>query len=277
MTDPGRHAAAVAALPDDLDALVAVVQGVLVHELLVAVYGIELDATAREAIHDRRVEAVLDRVVALDPAPLDVPRPPERRVAGNCRQISVLLTALLRAHGRPARARCGFGTYFVEGTHEDHWACETVVDGRWVLVDAQMDDVQRDLFGIDFPATDVPRDAFVVAGDAWTRYRAGELDGDTCGLTALPEFGAWWITQNLVRDAASLAGTKMLPWDVWGAMAVPGVAFTDEQVAFFDRLAELTADPDAHADELAHLAATDDRLRVPEQVFNAGRGCVEPV
>lgn len=274
MTDPGRHAAAVAALPDDLDALVAVVQGLLVHPFLAeSLYGVAV--TDDEAVHERRVEGILDRVLARDPAPLDVARPPVRRVPGNCRQISVLLTALLRAHGRPARARCGFGDYFLTDAFEDHWACERWDDdaGRWTLVDAQLDAVQRDLFGIGFPITDVPRDRFVVAGDAWAAYRDGRVDPQRYGLSARADGGPGWIAGNLIRDAASLAGHEMLPWDGWGAMLAPG----SEHHAFLDRLAVLTADPDAHGDELARLAAEDDRLRVPRRVLDLLRGGDGPV
>ena len=278
MTDPGRHRETVADLPDDLDALVAVVQGLLVHvHLAEACYGVTV--TDDSAVHERRVEAILDRVRALDPAPLEVARPPERRVPGNCRQVSVLLAGLLRAHGRPARARCGFGTYFVEGSFEDHWVCERWDDdaGRWVLVDAQLDGLQRELFAIDFPITDVPRDRFVVAGDAWTRYRAGDVDPERFGLSLLGEAGPWWIVGNLIRDAASLAGTEMLPWDAWGGLVGPDVAIDVDQLAFLDHLAVLTADPDAHRDELDRLAADDWRLHVPDRVLNALRDRAEPV
>jgi hypothetical protein len=278
ITDPGRHRDAVAALPDDLDALIDVVQGLLVHVHLAEVfYGITVDDDS--AVHERRVETILDRVLALDPAPLEVARPPERRVLGNCRQVSVLLTALLRAHGRPARARCGFGTYFLEGSYEDHWACERWDDdtGRWTLVDAQLDRLQRELFAIDFPIADVPRDRFVVAGDAWTRYRAGDVDPGRFGLSLLGRAGPWWIAGNLIRDAASLAGTEMLPWDAWGGMVGPDVAIDDERATFLDHLAALTADPDAHRQELDRLAADDWRLHVPDRVLNALRGHDEPV
>lgn len=278
MTDVGRHAEAVAALPDDLDALVAVVQGLLVHvHLAEDVYGVAVEADAEAAVHERRVAAILDRVRAIDDAPLAVARPAERRVLGNCRQVTVLLTALLRAKGRPARARCGFGTYFREGFHEDHWVCETRVDERWVLVDAQLDAVQRDRFAIEFPVTDVPRDRFVVAGDAWTAHREGTLDADRCGLSVVGEGGAWWIDGNLVRDAAALLDVPLLPWDLWGGMAGPDAPADADRITFLDRLARLTAEPEAHRDELAGLAVEDDRLRVPHEVVNAVRGRAETV
>jgi transglutaminase-like putative cysteine protease len=144
-----------------------------------------------------------------------VARTASARVAGNCRHFTVLLVTLLRAQGTPARARCGFGGYFGTGTFEDHWVCEfwAVGQQRWVLADAQLDARQRDFFTIGFDVLDVPRDQFLVAGDAWARYRAGTADPGDFGLTLLHESGAWWIAANLIRDVAALCGMEMLPWD----------------------------------------------------------------
>lgn len=48
-----------------------------------------------------------------------------------------------------------------------------------------------------------------------------------------------------------------------------GKALRHDDLAFFDRLATLTREPDAHFDELRTLYESDDRLRVPARVFNA--------
>jgi len=69
----------------------------------------------------------------------------------------------------------------------------------------------------------------------------------------------------------------MLPWDVWGAMPGPDEAVTAEHFALFDRLAGLTADPDAHFAELRALYDDNEALRVPPQVFNALRRQMETV
>jgi hypothetical protein len=187
---------------------------------------------------------------------------------------------MLRTHGVPARARCGFGAYFRRGYFEDHWVCEYWNDdeSRWILADAQIDKAQRAVFPIDFPdVLDVPRDRFLTGGDAWARYRRGEADPDRFGLSMLPEFGAWWIAGNLMRDAAALRNVELLPWDVWGAMPTPADPIDDDLAALFDRLAEVTDDPDAHAPELADLVENDGRLRVPPMVRNAARGIDEPI
>jgi transglutaminase-like putative cysteine protease len=56
------------------------------------------------------------------------------RVVGTCRHFATLACAILRARGVAARARCGFGTYFVEGRGLDHWITEYwhTAEARWV-------------------------------------------------------------------------------------------------------------------------------------------------
>lgn len=147
-------------LPADIPALVRAVQGNLLHIFWAEAYGVTHTDEQREGVGIRSAAEKLRRIHAANPAPLTTPRPPEARLVGNCRDFSVLLCALLRYHGIPARARCGFGTYFTPGRYEDHWVCEywRADEGRWVMVDAQLDALQRDTLKIDFDPLDVPRD-----------------------------------------------------------------------------------------------------------------------
>jgi hypothetical protein len=61
----------------------------------------------------------------------------------------------------------------------------------------------------------------------------------------------------------------MLPWDVWGAMPEPDDTMDGDRLAFFDRVARLTSEPDQSFEEFRKLFHDDDRLRVPAVVFNA--------
>ncbi|HEX6339574.1 transglutaminase domain-containing protein [Umezawaea sp.] len=276
MTSAGAHAGLLARLPHDVAGLAAVGHGLLIHEHLAPSYDVVLSEEDRATVHLRRVEDLLGRITERDGRPLTESREPKDRVPGNCRHFTVLLVTALRALDVPARARCGFGGYFGGGTFEDHWVAEHWNGDRWVLVDGQVDDVQRALFPIDFDVTDVPRDRFLVAGEAWRRCRAGEADPALFGLSVLGESGLWWIAANLVRDATALLGVEVLPWDTWGAMPEPEDEIGEDALALFDRLAELTLDPDARAAELRALCR-DERLRLPAVVRNAVRGVDEPV
>ncbi len=269
MTDAREHGESFRSLPHDVASLAAIVQGLLLHEHIAPAYGVTLTDERRREVHLRsnaqRLSCLLDR----DARPLDVARRAEERLASNCRHITVLLVAVLRAQGVAARARCGFGAYFEPGKYGDHWVCEywNTDERRWQLVDAQIDELQHGLFKPDFDLLDVPRDRFVVAGDAWTRCRAGDMDPAKFGILDMQ--GLWFISGNLVRDVAALNNVEMLPWDVWGAMASPDEVIEPPRAAFLDRLAALTHDPDANFAELRDLYENDDRLRVPAMVFNA--------
>jgi len=269
MTTLGAHGAGLAGLPRTAPELASVVQGLLLHEHWAPAYGVTLFDQRRAGSQLRRVEEMIEHALRLDPHPLATARSLERRLVGVCRHFAVLLVALLRASGTPARARCGFGGYFTPGRWEDHWVCEVwhEADARWVLVDAQLDELQRTSLRIDFDALDVPRDRFLVAGAAWARCRSGDANAADFGIFDLR--GLWLVAGNVVRDAAALCGAEMLPWDVWGAMAGPQATLDDASLAFVDRVAELTREPDAGFDTLRALYEADDRLRVPGVVFNA--------
>jgi len=269
MTSSCRRAPMFDTLPRDVAALARVVQGLMLHEHAAPLYGVALADERRSQSHIRPVERMLDCLLALDGRPLSIARPIEARLVGVCRHFTVLLVSMLRSKGVPARARCGFGTYFKPGHFDDHWVCEywSATEARWIRIDAQIDDVQRAELKVDFDTLDVPHDRFVIAGDAWAQCRAGKTDPAKFGIFDMR--GLWFIAGNLVRDVAALNNMEMLPWDVWGAMVRPDEPLRDDQLALFDRLAALTRAPDASFTELRTLYEDDDRLRVPATVFNA--------
>jgi hypothetical protein len=279
MTTAGQYAPLFHGLPSDISGLAAIVQGLLIHEHMAENYGVTLTDADQASVHIRPVREMLAQIVSRDSRPLPIGRLPAGRLPVNCRHFTVMMVAMLRANGIPARARCGFGGYFGSGAFEDHWVCEYWDSSgqRWTLVDAQIDDRQRGWFDIDFDLTDVPRDRFLTGGRAWSLYRTGRADPTKFGLTMLNEAGDWWIAGNLMRDAAALLNIELLPWDCWGAMPEPSTEIDDELAALFDRLAVLTETPDVSHAELDELMRTDERLRVPPMVRSAARGCYESV
>ena len=122
---------------------------------------------------------------------------------------------------------------------------------------------------IDFDPLDVPRERFVVAGDAWMQCRTGKADPSKYGIFVGDLRGLWFIAGAVLRDVAALNRMEMLPWDVWGAMPRPNQELRDDELAFFARLAALTREPDEALEELSTLYDGDERVRVPASVFNA--------
>jgi hypothetical protein len=278
MTSPGKYSDLLERLPDDLESLVRIVQGLVIHEFVASsFYGVAIPDDRRSESHIRPVEQMLERILALDDRPLTVPRPPERRLVGVCRHFVVLLLAMLRAKRQPARGRSGFGSYFNPGFFEDHIVCEywNPVEERWMLVDPQFDEVWRERLRIDHNVLDVPRDRFLIAANAWTRCRAGKADPQKFGINNLR--GLWFIAANLLQDVATVNKMEVLRWDAWGGMPRPGQSLPEDQMAFFDGLAARTQAPDQSFEELRRLYEHDDRLRVPATVFNLLRNRPEEV
>lgn len=241
LTDPGPYAAALDGLPTDIADLCRLVQGVMIHVFWADQYGVHLSPQRQAEVQLRRVDRQIERLLALDPRPLTEARPPERRLVGNCRDFSLLLTTMLRHQGVPARARCGFGAYFLTGHYEDHWVAEVwdVAEQRWRLVDAQMDALQREKLDLPFDPLDVPRNQFIVGGKAWRMCREEGADADTFGIGDL--HGLWFVLGDMVRDVAALNKMELLPWDSWGLCEEPPGGLTADHLAMLDRVADLTA------------------------------------
>ena len=271
-TDLSAHTARVRELPRTLAELCRVVQGLIVHSFHTELYGLDPKAAHADDLQIRSASAMLDTILAVDPRPLSEPRPPEHRFVGNCRHFTVLLCALLRAHGASARARCGFGAYFAPAQFVDHWVAEVWDEtrGSWQLVDAQLDALQLEAHQIAFAPLNVPRTQFLVGGDAWQRCRRGSADPQRFGI--LDMHGLWFVLQNLVRDLAARAKRELLPWDGWGLM-LDREQYDDPTVlALLDTVSELTqAGDERHAEVLA-LYDTEPKLRVPRKIVSFGPG-----
>jgi len=281
MTAPGAHAAEFNKLPKDLAKLCEVIQGVVIHrDIAPFLYNLNLSKEQRDEANIRPLAQMLTRIHALDPRPLNSARTPDLRLKGICWHFSEMLAGMLQTQGIPARARCGFGAYFNDGKFEDHWVCEywNAAEKRWILVDAQLDALQKKQFKPDFDTLDVPRDQFVIAGDAWQICRAGRADPKDFGLSMIPDLhGMWFIAGNVVRDLASLNRAPMLPWDLWGLMEMKDDALTDEKKNLLDRVAQLTLAGDEAFPQLRKIYESDEQLRVPPVVFNVDRNAAETV
>jgi Transglutaminase-like superfamily len=271
MTVTGKHSALLRELPNEVAELTRIIQGLVLYEYVAPdFYNFVIPDNRRTETHLRTVEQMLDCLLAINSQPLWAARSVDQRLVGVCHHFALLLVALLRAKGIPARYRCGFGTYFNPPYLEEHVVCEywNATEAHWVLVDPQFDQVWREQLNIEHDILDVPRDRFIIAGDAWVQCRTGKLDPEKIGIFKGNLRGLWFTAGEIVRDVAALNKVEMLPWDIWGA--IPGVdeILNDDQLAFFDQLAELTRLPETFFTELLQRYTSDCRLGVSSTVFN---------
>jgi hypothetical protein len=280
MTSAGKHTALFDELPEDVDKLIHMIQGLVLYEYVAYdFYGFVIPDQRKRETHLRSIENMLDALLALNNEPLFMARPVHQRLIGICHHFVLLLVAILRAKGIPARYRCGFGAYFNPPYFEEHVVCEywNALQSRWIIVDPQFDQVWRQKLEVDHDILDVPHDRFIMAGDAWMRCRSGNADPAKFGIFKGDLRGLWFIAGEVVRDLAALNKMEMLPWDSWGAIPYPNEPLNDNQLAFFDRLAISTQSPDDSFSELRSLYEGNDRLHVPTTIFNGVLNCLETI
>ena len=260
-----RNKELLAGLPARTTALCGVSNKLIVHEFVAGGYGVT-DAGQRQGeLEKRTVGAITSAIARLDPRPLAKGRPPKKRLIGNCRQFTVLTTALLRRAGVPARARCGFARYLDPGRWTDHWVVERWDDKqkRWIRTDAQMDEHFHEMLGYDFDPLDLPAGEFLSGAEAWQRVRAGAGDPRRFGVDDM--HGLWFVAGDLIRDLAALNKVELLPWDVWGAMPQPADELDSARLAFLDDVAQVVV---AGALDKQRELYRRDGLRVPDEVFS---------
>jgi hypothetical protein len=164
----------------------------------------------------------------------------------------------------PARARCGFGTYFIPGHFEDHWVfeCWDAAGARWVMADAQLDELQQGVLKIGFDALDMPEGQFVTGGKAWLMCHRGEADPARFGIFDMS--GMEFVRGDLLRDFLALNKVEILPWDWWEPLfTVAYGEMSDADLALMDRIAHLTLAGDAAFPEIRAVYESDPRFHPP--------------
>lgn len=244
ISDPGIYASCLDNLAPDLAELVKQVQGLMLHVHWLKNYGVNLNRVRKEEQQIRTTRDRLQKILALNDAPLTEKRPVLKRTVGTCRDFSLLLCSILRHRGIPARTRVGFGTYFTEGRFEDHWVCEywQDVDRRWVLVDPQLDEVQIEALGIDFDPLELPPGKFITGGQAWIQVRNNAADPYLFGIFNLSGFN--FIKGNMIRDFLALNKIETLPWDNFGLIADKFQDMKPTEKRLTDKLAKISTGTD---------------------------------
>ena len=277
LSDPGKFAYLYDDLPDDIPSLVKVVQNVIIHFFWTTTdktYGVSLkdiEATGRnpnKEHNQRRIEEKISSIVSIKDARLTEPRDPIDRVVGNCRDFALLLTSILRHKGIPARERSGVARYFFpppKDFHEDHFITEywNEKEERWIMVDPQIDELQRKVLNLTMDTLDVPDDQFLGAGKSWTILREGKIKPEQIGVGQYT--GEQYTRYKLIQDLASLNKIEVLAWESWGICS-SREKLSEEEYELLDQLAKNIAnsrDPKTFF-KLKKIFETDSRFKLPE-------------
>lgn len=251
-TELARHAGFVAELPSDPNALGEIARGVMLHDWMATVRGIEF-TPERNGMQVTGAAAIIERILEIDPDPLYVKRPVERRMIGFCYHFALLHCALLRAKGVASRTRCGFASYFDAGKWIDHWVVEYWDGDRWHLHDPQ---IGRD---------DLTADDFHDGVVAWKLCRAGKADPAVHGNG---ELWAWdELRGSLVNDIGALNKVDVGNWYWCDLLKVEPLDHPNPAVdAELDALADIASGDEVFAD-LREAFQREASIRPPEEVI----------
>lgn len=275
-TFAGAYGEYFRSLPDDVPTLGRLVCGQVIHRVTLAEGNTNANASllygdmARYPWHRMRCEddifltapAMAAELFRLDSRGFVPGRQVEHKLVLTCRYVSVLMCAILKAKGIPARSRAGFAPYFHQGVSMDHWVnqyyCEA--QNRWVTFDA---DGFYEEGGMPLTQYDMPEGSFDWAAKAYLATRQGRADGSqflyadglgTCGLPALVRY--------LVYDFHALMNHEVtytfLPAYLDGRLG----KLTEEELQELDRLAELLTEPDRNFQALCRLWQQEKKFRI---------------
>lgn len=268
MTEVKTMRKMVTDIPPDVAVIVDYVQRILLHSHWSRAYGVELTEERRREPMLRSFEEKLVFLSRRGFQHVSDQRSLQDKMIGICRDFSVAAAALCREAGIPARARCGFATYFEPGKYIDHWVLEywNEVEQRWVMVDPQLDELQRRTLRISLDPLDVGEEHFLTGPKAWLTCRRGQADPDLFGIYQ------WWgyvyLSCNLILDVNALLKMPMQPWDGWrGYKTLPIDEWTEKDFAVMDELAALALAVDENFREFSQSVLDNEDIKVPSDLI----------
>ncbi len=257
ITNPGEYSKYLDELPDDPEALLKIVQGLILHGALGKLYGIAFSKKQTDEELLRTVPQMLEHIIKYDSRSLLEPRQPKQRLVGMCRDYALLLLSFLRHKKIPARLRVGFADYFDSDLmYEDHWLTEyyNIEQNRWIRLDPQVDEIQRQHYKITFNTLDMKDyEGYVTGGEAWMKCRLGVGHPEDFGYNK--NWKGWFsVKGNLLHDFNSMLGYELLPWDLWTDISTKKfstLSQNDKQI--LDEIAEIISSSSSTIDDFRRL------------------------
>ena len=184
-----------------------------------------------------------------------------------CRSQAILLVAILKAKGIPARARSGFAGYCKnDGSYWDHWITEYFdeIRRKWILVDAD-----ECCDNIDFDPFDIPREKFLFGGKAWLGMRKKEFqEKEICYASNPVTMGLKGAIRGLFYDFHCLMNDEIIFLHMPSYIREKNFELSEEEYQELDELAEFMLNPDENFDKLQEIWENKIKFRIMSGALN---------
>lgn len=208
--------------------------------------------------------AMLAELYRRDPRGFIPDRAVENKPVLTCRFVAILMAAILKSKGTPARVRSGNAAYFDMGTlgnvSADHWIDQywNEKENHWITIDVDGSWELKD--GLD--PYDMPEGKFDFPADAWLNIRSGKVDPQHF-YNAKPERGAIVVLWSLFYDFHCLMNNEI----IYTHLPIYGnyekfKNLTSAELEKIDNLARLMQKPDDNFDVLTKIWETEKDLRL---------------
>lgn len=280
-TNLGFYTAFAKSLPNDIETLCLLLRNQIIHPFDLkdeeernnphSFYGDMTKISRTSLIYENDLFptaiAMLAELLRRNPH-FTIERKIEDKIHVCCRETAILLIAILKSKNIPARVRCGFthAVSEIDGAG-DHWIVEYYNElcKRWILVDPTMlyDQETLDYFNIDYSLTDMPRDKFIFAADAYLGLRNGKYKTEDIYYFSNPKtFGIKAAVNELFYDFHSLMNNEILFCQSPKYLKDSKYELTNEEYTELDELAKLMLNPDKNFDALNYIWENTEKFRI---------------
>lgn len=281
-TDLGCYKEFARALPDDINELCMLQRMQIIHPIVLKDEGVRNSKASFWGDMTKISAARFDFEDELFPAAIGMlnellrknsnyttDRAAEDKIHVTCRGQAVLLAAVLKVKGYPARVRSGFAPYIrYDGINYDHWVTEYYNEDeeRWVIVDADIHCCEHEL---DFDDNDIPRDKYIFGAEAYLGMRNKSFqDGEIYYASVPATLGMKAALRALFYDYHCLMGDEVLFNNVPRYLEDKGFDLAEEEYLELDRLARMMLFPDENFDKLLDIWNSELKYRIMCGVLN---------
>lgn len=273
-TYPGLYTEYLKTLPDDVQEIGLLLRKNFIHRTTLAAGNVGTNADLkygdmtklpwwRQAEDDNlpTAAAMLAEFFRRDPKGLTMERNVEDKLVLTCRYVSILMVAILKTKGIPARVRSGFAGYF-EGAKDawDHWITQYWKESeqRWVTID-----VDGSWHQTGFDLYDIPEGKFDFSADTWLAVRQGKNDGRHFRNAGGPR-GSIAIAWELFYDFHCLMNNEIIyNHNPESTNTLAKFKKLDKnELKDIDNLATLLQNPDENFEQLHHVWETKKEYRL---------------
>lgn len=272
-TYPGLYKKYLKSLPDDIRKIGHLLRWSLIHRTTLEWGNTSTNSDLkfgdmtkvpwyRQPEDDNLVTAtsIIAELFRRDARGLTTERKVEDKVVLTCRFIAILMAAILKAKGIPARVRSGFAGYW-PWTKEswDHWINQywNKKGNRWVTID-----VDGSFHNVGFDMYDIPDGKFDYSADVWLNVRQGKINENNF-VNADGNKGLVVIAWELFYDFHSLMNNEIIYLHLPKIVTLGEFEkLSENKLKEIDQLARLLQKPDENFDELQKIWETNREYRL---------------